>query len=61
MAQGSLSELDTQLEISVALGYIHKEHIQDLEEKVIRVDKMLTGLIRNLSNNMQRVKSAVHK
>jgi len=48
MAQGSLSELDTQLEIAVNLGYLVPEDIKEISELLLRVDKMLTSLIRSL-------------
>ncbi len=49
MAQGSLSELDTQLELSVSLGYIDREKFEMVTPQLSRVDRMLTGLIRSLS------------
>ncbi len=51
VAQRSLSELDTQLEISLMLGYLRREEIQELWNQLIRVDKMLTSLIRSLSRS----------
>lgn len=48
MAQGSLSELDTQLDLSVSLGYLRDEELEDLAGQLIRIDKMLTGLRRSL-------------
>ena len=48
MAQGSLSELDTQLELSILLGYLSEEEVKEVEGQLLRVDKMLTGLIRSL-------------
>jgi len=48
MAQGSLSELDTQLELSVLLEFLSKENIEEIAGKLMRIDKMLTGLIRSL-------------
>jgi four helix bundle protein len=48
MAQGSLSELDTQIEIARRLGYVAEETFKDLESRMRRVDKMLSGLIRQL-------------
>jgi four helix bundle protein len=48
MAQGSLSELDTQLELSVLLGYLHNEDLKGVTNELVKVDKMLTGLIRSL-------------
>jgi len=47
-AQGSLSEVDTQLELSGALGYIQREALATLDAQMIQVDKMLTGLIKSL-------------
>lgn len=49
MAQGSLSELDTQLELAVMLGYVNKEDLKEIGEQLLGIDKMLTGLIRSLS------------
>ena len=48
MAQGSLSELDTQLELSILLGYVSVDEVKEVDGKLLRVDKMLTGLIRTL-------------
>jgi four helix bundle protein len=47
MAQGSLSELDTQIEIAIRLGYLGDRDVKELENKMQRVDKMLSGLIRH--------------
>jgi four helix bundle protein len=49
MAQGSLSELDTQLELSVLLEYISNDKIEEIAGQLMRIDKMLTGLIRSLT------------
>ena len=49
MAQGSLSELDTQLDLSVLLGYLAKDDLKEVTSELLGVDKMLTGLIRSLS------------
>ncbi len=49
MAQGSLSELDTQLELSVLLGYVSAEELRELWGQLLRIDKMLSGLIRSLT------------
>lgn len=48
MAQGSLSELDTHLEISEKLGYSKMSNQQDLSLMMNSIDKMLTGLIKSL-------------
>ena len=49
IAQGSLSELDTQIEIASRLGYLDVTSRKGLDEKMEPVDKMITGLIRHLS------------
>ena len=49
IAQGSLSELDTQLELVVGLGYISSEKTENISALLLRIDKMLTALIRSLS------------
>jgi four helix bundle protein len=48
MAQGSLSELDTQLELALLLEYIERGKAEELSGLLLRVDKMLTGLIRSI-------------
>jgi len=48
MAQGSLSELDTQLELAVLLGYVSTEDLREVWDQLLRIDKMLSGLIRSL-------------
>lgn len=47
IAQGSLSELDTQLDISLSLKYLALEDRIQIDELLIRVDKMLTAFIRS--------------
>jgi len=58
MAQGSLSELDTQLELSILLGYISAEDLREIGAQLVRIDKMLSGLIRSL---IERTKSSKEK
>jgi four helix bundle protein len=48
IAQGSLSELDTQLELSVRLGYIPDSLLVQTRKAMGDVDRMLSGLIRSL-------------
>lgn len=48
IAQGSLSELDTQLEISFRLNLINHESLMALDIKLREEDKMLSGLISSL-------------
>ena len=51
MAQGSLSELDTQLELAKRLGMLDGKSWEGLDGVMLRVDKMLTGLIRRERNH----------
>ncbi len=46
IARGSLSELDTQIEIARMLGFLPGEHV--LFEQVERVGKLLTGFSNKL-------------
>ena len=56
MAQGSLSELDTQLERARRLGYLAQDSWTMLDRRVERIDKMLSGLIRHQKvNGVKRV------
>jgi four helix bundle protein len=48
IAQGSLSELDTQLEISFRLKLINQEILFSLDSKLLQVDQMISGLISSL-------------
>ncbi len=48
MAQGSLSELDTHLEISKKLDYLKEDNLQALSSLMNEIDKMITGLIKSL-------------
>lgn len=48
IAQGSISELDTQIELSLSLAYIDEEKYIELMEKINVISKMLYGLSRSL-------------
>ena len=48
VAQGSLSELDTHIEVSLKLEYIKEDSITGLSPMMNQIDKMLTGLIKSL-------------
>jgi four helix bundle protein len=48
IAQGSLSELDAQLEISQRLSYISEEQGTTIGEVQTAVESLLSGLIRSL-------------
>jgi four helix bundle protein len=45
IARGSLSELDTQLDLSTQLGFIAEESRADLDGLLISIDKMLYALL----------------
>ena len=49
IAQGSLSELDTQLELARRLGFLRDTSWHDLDSRMVQIDKMLTGLIRHVT------------
>jgi four helix bundle protein len=51
IARGSVVEIDTQLDISVLLGYTTKEALLGIEPKLESVFKMLSKMITTLSNN----------
>lgn len=51
MAQGSLSELDTQVELAKRLGYLDEETWRILDQRMERIDKMISGLIHHLNVN----------
>jgi len=48
IAQGSLSELDTQFELAVLLGYLSDGKMNEITGQLMRIDMMLSGLIRSL-------------
>ena len=50
IAQASLSEIDTRLEISLKINYIDNACYQRIETQIIEIQKMLAGLSRRLKN-----------
>ena len=50
IAQGSLAELETQLEISLRLKLIGKASWVTIDSKLLEEDKMLSGLIISLKD-----------
>ena len=50
-AQGSLSELDTQMIICEKLGYLTDTDFRPLYEEVERESKLITGLIKHLKKS----------
>ena len=51
IAQGSLSELDTQFEVALSLEYLRENEIVTVSAHADEVDKMLTGLIKSLKRD----------
>lgn len=52
IARGSLAELETQLELSVRLGFI--ENVENITELTNRMTRMLFGLRNSLLGNNQK-------
>jgi len=52
IAQGSASEIDTQLEVALKLNYIDESEKDRLDAKLDTIGKMLTGLIRSVKNEL---------
>lgn len=50
-SQGSLSEIDTQAEICLRLGYISEEEFVDLEKDLVEVQMLLSGLSRSIGSS----------
>ena len=48
IAQGSLSEVDTQIVIAQELGYLDKAKGQDVEARILELRRMLYALINSL-------------
>ncbi len=53
MAQASLSELETQLEIAARLGYITNDQLQNVLEKTTSLGKQLYALRNSLSRTQR--------
>ena len=51
---GSLYELETQLEISLNLGYLNSEHFERIHGACREVERMLTSLARSLGESVGR-------
>jgi four helix bundle protein len=48
IAQGSISEIDTQIELSFILNFLEKNLYNDLMDELNTISKMLFGLSRSL-------------
>jgi four helix bundle protein len=51
IAQGSASEVDTQLEIAYRLGYLREPEKMKLNDKLDDISKMIIGLQRYLEKS----------
>ena len=51
MAQGSLSEIDAQVEISYRLDFINEETNLNANDRLSEVERLLSGLIRSIREN----------
>ena len=52
IASGSLSELETQMYLSVDLGYIIKEDVTELRRKILILRRQIYATIRSLSERL---------
>jgi four helix bundle protein len=50
MARASLSEIDTQVEIAMNLGYLSKETYDDTQTRLVEVQMLLSGLSRSIAS-----------
>ena len=48
IAQGSLSQLGTLVEIAFRLGYLSASARGEVDAKMVRIDKLVSGLIRSV-------------
>ncbi|MGC9513702.1 MAG: four helix bundle protein, partial [Fidelibacterota bacterium] len=55
VALGSVSELETQLIISLHLGYISEELLESFQKEILEIKNMTIGLIRYLSRQQKPV------
>jgi four helix bundle protein len=51
-AQGSASELETELIIANRLGYLDETSYSQLIERLERIGRLITGLIRHVTNKV---------
>jgi four helix bundle protein len=50
ISRGSLSELDTVIELARGLRYLTQEAWNTIDSQLLQIDKMITGLIKQLKN-----------
>jgi four helix bundle protein len=56
-ARGSLLELDTHLELSLRLGLLKMDQHSDIQRQVNEVGRLINGLLRSLTTNVQPASS----
>lgn len=54
IAGGSLSELDTQVEIAANLGYLTAQQKENVDERIDSISKKLAGLINKLRKQNEK-------
>lgn len=54
ISQGSLSELDTLMELARGLRYLTQEAWETINAQMIQIDKMITGLLRKLQQKSNK-------
>jgi four helix bundle protein len=54
IAQASLSELDTQIEIALQLDLLPKQQWMELDKRMNHIDKLLSGLLKYLKSGKTR-------
>lgn len=50
ISRGSLAELQTQLILCRRVGYLSETSLTNVYDRLVEIDKMLTGLIKTLSS-----------
>lgn len=54
IALGSLAELDTQLTIALELGYAEQKDLNELNQRIVELRKMISGLLSKLTPRGQK-------
>ena len=50
IAQGSLSEIDTQIELSNRLKFLDDQQYKEIQERIVVVSRQLYGLRRSIQD-----------
>jgi four helix bundle protein len=51
IARGSLHELETHLELILRLGFAPTQQVEPVQEALVEVSRLLTGLLRSLTRS----------